>query len=58
MDSLNEYQDIARDVAAELSVQVEAAIAAGVKRENIVIDPGARLRKRHATKLETRCSSG
>ena len=40
MDSLNEYQDIARDVAAELSVQVEAAIAAGVKQENIVIDPG------------------
>jgi dihydropteroate synthase len=40
MDSLNEYQDIARDVAAELSVQVEAAVAAGVKRENIVIDPG------------------
>ena len=40
MDSLNEYQDIARDVAAELSVQVEAAIAAGVKRDNIVIDPG------------------
>lgn len=40
MDSLNEYQDIARDVASELSVQVEAAIAAGVKRENIVIDPG------------------
>ena len=40
MDSMNEYQDIARDVAAELSVQVEAAVAAGVKRENIVIDPG------------------
>ena len=40
MDTLNEYQDIARDVAAELSTQVEAAIATGVKRENIVIDPG------------------
>jgi len=40
MDTLNEYQDIARDVASELSTQVEAAIAAGVKRENIVIDPG------------------
>jgi dihydropteroate synthase len=40
MDSLNEYQDIARDVSQELTVQVEAAIAAGVKRENIVIDPG------------------
>jgi dihydropteroate synthase len=40
MDTLNEYQDIARDVAAELSNQVEAAIVAGVKRQNIVIDPG------------------
>ena len=40
MDSLNEYQDIARDVSQELSVQVEAAIASGVKQENIVIDPG------------------
>jgi dihydropteroate synthase len=40
MDTLNEYQDIARDVASELSTQVEAAIAAGVKQENIVIDPG------------------
>jgi dihydropteroate synthase len=40
MDTLNEYQDIARDVATELSTQVDAAIAAGVKRENIVIDPG------------------
>jgi dihydropteroate synthase len=40
MDTLNEYQDIARDVAAELSTQVEAATVAGVKRENIVIDPG------------------
>lgn len=40
MDSLNQYQDVAKDVAKELQVQVEAAIAAGVKRENIVIDPG------------------
>lgn len=40
MDTLNEYQDIARDVATELSARVEVAIAAGVKREKIVIDPG------------------
>lgn len=40
MDTLNEYQDIARDVATELSLRVEAALAAGVKREKIVIDPG------------------
>ena len=40
MDTLNEYQDIARDVATELAVRVEVAIADGVKREKIVIDPG------------------
>ena len=40
MDTLNEYQDVARDVAQELSARVEVAIAAGVKREKIVIDPG------------------
>jgi dihydropteroate synthase len=40
MDTLNEYQDIARDVATELAVRVEVAIAAGVEREKIVIDPG------------------
>lgn len=40
MDQLNQYQDVARDVAAELSEQVEKAISAGVKREKIVIDPG------------------
>lgn len=40
MDQLNQYKDIAKDVASELSAQVEKAIQAGVKRENIVIDPG------------------
>ena len=40
MNTLNAYADIARDVAAELSSRVEAAIAAGVSRDKIVIDPG------------------
>lgn len=40
MNSLNEYQDIAKDVADELSARVEAAEQAGVAREKIVIDPG------------------
>lgn len=40
MDTLNEYQDIARDVATELAARVAVAIAAGVTREKIVIDPG------------------
>jgi dihydropteroate synthase len=40
MDTFNEYQDIARDVATELAARVEVAVTAGVKREKIVIDPG------------------
>ena len=40
MDSLNEYQDIAIDVANELRARVEAALAAGIDRDRIVLDPG------------------
>ena len=40
MDTLNQYESIAIDVARELQERVDAAIAAGVKREQIVIDPG------------------
>lgn len=40
MDSMNEYEDIAKDVAAELMLQVEKAVANDVAREKIVIDPG------------------
>ena len=38
MDSLNQYESIGRDVASELSIQVDKAKAAGVTK--IVIDPG------------------
>jgi dihydropteroate synthase len=40
MDTQNFYHDIAVDVARELSERVDAAIAAGVTRDKIVIDPG------------------
>ena len=40
MDDLNQYQDIAKDVARELSQRVELAISEGVARDKIVIDPG------------------
>jgi dihydropteroate synthase len=40
MNELNEYEDIAKDVAAELQLQIEKALAAGVARDKIVIDPG------------------
>ena len=38
MDSLNQYESIGQDVAAELAIQVELARAAGVTK--LVIDPG------------------
>jgi dihydropteroate synthase len=40
MDSLNHYADIAADVVAELSEQVAIAVASGIPRSRIVVDPG------------------
>lgn len=35
-----EYTDIGREVAAELGERADAALAAGVQRERIILDPG------------------
>ena len=35
-----EYEDIAKDVSRDLQLQVDKAIAAGVRKEQIVVDPG------------------
>lgn len=40
MDQLTSYQDIAKDVAAELAEQVSVAVASGISRERIILDPG------------------
>lgn len=40
MDSLNNYENIARDVAEELRLRTEAAKATGVRPERLVLDPG------------------
>jgi dihydropteroate synthase len=40
MDALNTYENIAKDVAEELQSRVDAAVAAGISREQIVLDPG------------------
>lgn len=40
MDSMNNYQSVAKDVAAELSTRVEKAEAAGIARDRLIIDPG------------------
>ena len=40
MQKLTHYDDVVQDVVTELSVQVEEALAAGVRPEQVVIDPG------------------
>jgi len=40
MDSMNQYEDVAADVVAELAEQVAIAVANGIPRERIVVDPG------------------
>lgn len=40
MDTLNSYQDVASEVAEELSRRVAVAEAAGIPKSRLVIDPG------------------
>lgn len=40
MNTLASYQNVAEEVAKELQRRVDAAIAAGIRRENIIVDPG------------------
>ncbi|GAA2252326.1 MULTISPECIES: dihydropteroate synthase [Kitasatospora] len=40
MDSLAVYQDVVAEVAAELTQRMEALLAAGVKEEQLILDPG------------------
>ena len=40
MDSLNNYESVAADVAKELQARVSKAIDAGISRDRLVIDPG------------------
>lgn len=40
MDALAGYRDVVDDVRAELAARVEAALAAGVAADRIVLDPG------------------
>lgn len=40
MDQLNQYLDVAKEVSIELEARASAAVAAGVSRNKIIIDPG------------------
>ena len=46
------YGDVVAEVCAELAARVEAAMAAGVARERIVLDPGIGFGKTHAQSFE------
>jgi dihydropteroate synthase len=40
MDNLNQYEDIAADVVAEISEQLAIAVANGISRDRVIVDPG------------------
>lgn len=40
MNQLDQYDDVTHDVIGEIQQRVEDALSAGVKKENILIDPG------------------
>lgn len=46
MNALAEYRDVVAEVRSELAARVDAALAAGVAADNIVIDPGLGFAKR------------
>lgn len=40
MNSKAEYGDVVKDVIAEISMQIEAALCSGIAKNNLIIDPG------------------
>ena len=52
MQSLTDYKDVVAEVADFLSVQVNKAIAAGIPRSRIIIDPGIGFAKTASQSLE------
>ncbi len=52
MDSLSNYAHVGDEVAGELAVAVDRALAAGIPRDAIVVDPGIGFAKNTAQSLE------
>ena len=40
MNERAQYNDVVQEVIAEVTLQLDKALAAGIKRENIILDPG------------------
>jgi dihydropteroate synthase len=52
MQSLTDYQDVVAEVAEFLRTRVDKAIACGIKRDKIIIDPGIGFAKKAEQSLE------
>ncbi|MFW1802438.1 dihydropteroate synthase, partial [Acinetobacter nematophilus] len=52
MNQLDQYQDVTLEVIEELQQRSDAALQAGVKPENILIDPGFGFAKNAQQKLK------
>ena len=52
MQSLTDYQDVVQSVKEFLTTQVDKAIAAGIERDKIIIDPGIGFAKKAEQSLE------
>lgn len=52
MNDLAIYDDVTREVQSELKVRLDAALAAGVRRENIILDMGFGFAKNTAQSLQ------
>ena len=52
MQTLTKYQDVVAEVAQFLTTQISKAIACGIARSNIIIDPGIGFAKTAAQSLE------
>ena len=52
MQTLTDYQDLIGEICGFLASRIDAAVAAGIERELIIIDPGIGFAKTHSGNLE------
>jgi dihydropteroate synthase len=52
MQALSKYDDVVNDVKAELAARIDGAVRAGVRLENIIIDPGIGFAKTASQNVE------
>lgn len=52
MQTLTDYQDLIREIVEFLELRIRGAIAAGIDRRQIIIDPGIGFAKKQAQNLE------